>query len=387
MRPQRRRFTPSAALSTVSATLLAAALALTVLLLPGRATADDTPGTGTSSLSGQLPAGMLAALDRDLGLGPAEAVERIAAERAAARPAGKLSAELTGYAGSWLEGDGARLVVATSDAAEAAVIERAGARAAVVEHSLAELEAVLARLDGVPVRYVDVTANRVVLHAVDPAAAERLIEAAGAERSAVVVAAEEQPRLYRDLYGGDPFYTRSARCTIGFTVRQNGRPGFVTAGHCGTAGTPVTVFPTAPLGVFRASVFPGNDMGWVEVGAEWVPRPYVRGPAGTLLPVRGSQPAPVGATVCRTGSTTGWHCGVIMQHNVTVTYAQGTVTGLTRTSLCAEPGDSGGPVLAGDQAQGVISGGSGNCSSGGTTYYQPVNPILARYNLTLMVTG
>ena len=56
------------------------------------------------------------------------------------------------------------------------------------------------------------------------------------------------------------------------------------------------------------------------------------------------------------------------------------------TNVCAEPGDSGGSWLSGNQAQGVTSGGSGNCTSGGTTFFQPVNEILGRYGLTL-VTG
>ena len=67
-----------------------------------------------------------------------------------------------------------------------------------------------------------------------------------------------------------------------------------------------------------------------------------------------------------------------------MTYPQGTVTGLTRTNVCAEPGDSGGSFISGSQAQGVTSGGSGNCTSGGTTYFQPVNEILSAYGLTLV---
>jgi streptogrisin C len=66
-----------------------------------------------------------------------------------------------------------------------------------------------------------------------------------------------------------------------------------------------------------------------------------------------------------------------------VTYPQGRVSGLTRTSACAQPGDSGGSFISGSQAQGVTSGGSGNCSVGGTTYHQPVNEILSTYGLTL----
>ncbi|MGW1932451.1 carbohydrate-binding protein, partial [Streptomyces sp. NPDC001919] len=91
--------------------------------------------------------------------------------------------------------------------------------------------------------------------------------------------------------------------------------------------------------------------------------------------------------VCRSGSTTGWHCGTVQQHNTSVTYPEGTISGVTRTTVCAEPGDSGGSYISGSQAQGVTSGGSGNCSSGGTTFFQPLNPLLQNYGLTLKTTG
>jgi streptogrisin C len=55
--------------------------------------------------------------------------------------------------------------------------------------------------------------------------------------------------------------------------------------------------------------------------------------------------------------------------------------------VCAEPGDSGGPFVSGTQAQGVTSGGSGDCTSGGTTFFQPVNPILSDFGLTLKTTA
>ena len=81
-----------------------------------------------------------------------------------------------------------------------------------------------------------------------------------------------------------------------------------------------------------------------------------------------------------------WHCGTVQAKNQTVRYAQGTVYGLTRTNVCAEPGDSGGSWLSGNQAQGVTSCGSGNCTSGGTTYFQPVNEILSAYGLRLVTS-
>src|SRR5690606_2147102 len=103
---------------------------------------------------------------------------------------------------------------------------------------------------------------------------------------------------------------------------------------------------------------------------------------GEVVEVTGSVQALVGASVCRSGSTTGWHCGTIEQHDTSVSYAEGLVDGLTRTTVCAEPGDSGGPYLAGSQAPGVTSGRSGDCTSAGATFYQPDNPILADFRLT-----
>src|SRR6185437_115519 len=149
-----------------------------------------------------------------------------------------------------------------------------------------------------------------------------------------------------------------------------------------------TGFNQAPQGRFPASSFPGdNDFGVVAVNGNWTPQPMVNDFNGGTVPVAGSQEAPVGASVCRSGSTTGTHCGVIQAKNATVNYPEGAVTGLTRTNVCAEAGDSGGPWLSGDQAQGVTSGGSGDCTVGGTTFFQPVNEILQDNNLTLVTTG
>ncbi|WP_373304379.1 carbohydrate-binding protein [Streptomyces anandii] len=125
-------------------------------------------------------------------------------------------------------------------------------------------------------------------------------------------------------------------------------------------------------------------MSWVATNSSWTATPYVN---GSSVQVAGSTRATVGASVCRSGSTTGWHCGTVQQLDTSVTYQEGTVSGVTRTSVCAEPGDSGGSFLSGSQAQGVTSGGSGGCTSGGTTFFQPVNPILQNYGLTLTTTG
>jgi streptogrisin C len=135
------------------------------------------------------------------------------------------------------------------------------------------------------------------------------------------------------------------------------------------------------------SSFPGNDYAYVRVASGNTPIGAVNNYSGSQVSVAGSTQAAVGATVCRSGSTTGWHCGSVQAYNATVTYSEGSVSGLIRTNVCAEPGDSGGSLLAGNQAQGMTSGGSGNCSSGGTTYFQPVNEALSAYGVTLRTGG
>ena len=99
----------------------------------------------------------------------------------------------------------------------------------------------------------------------------------------------------------------------------------------------------------------------------------------------------MGASICRSGSTTGWRCGSVTRKNVSVNYGQGTVNGLTQSTACAGRGDSGGSWITGSgQAQGVTSGGqlpagqNTNCSvASPVSYFQPINPLISRFGLTL----
>ena len=59
------------------------------------------------------------------------------------------------------------------------------------------------------------------------------------------------------------------------------------------------------------------------------------------------------------------------------------VNGLIQTNVCAEPGDSGGSLYSGSTALGLTSGGSGDCTSGGTTFFQPVTAALSAYGVTI----
>ncbi|GAA3447182.1 S1 family peptidase [Planomonospora venezuelensis] len=365
--------------------LAGAAAAVLFLTASPAASASPAPPSPPSP-----PSPMADALQRDLGLTPEQAAVRLAREERAVAVESSLRRELgETYGGAWLTGDDAQLVVATTDPALFGAIGARGARPVLATRTLAQLDAVKNRLDRAPAParaaaslwYVDVPTGTVVVQATGQAGAEALLAAAGVDPSSVrVVISAERPRPLVDVAGGDPFSVGSSRCTVGFTVTRGTTQGFVTAGHCGRAGA-----TTRPPGTVRGSSFPGNDYAWVALGPGYTAQPWVRGPGGSIVLVRGSAQAVVGSSICRSGTTTGWRCGTVQQHNASVTYPQGTVTGLTRTSVCAEPGDSGGPFISGSQAQGVTSGGSGTCSSGGTTFHQPVNEILRAYGLTLRV--
>ncbi|MGK5498233.1 alpha-lytic protease prodomain-containing protein [Streptomyces sp. URMC 125] len=387
-----------------AAAVATGALALTGL--PGTAAADPAASTAQEadapSVSpglSSVPPGLLKAMRRDLGLTADQARGRLVNESRAGATAGALRSALGGdFAGAWVKGEEAEtLTVATTDPSDVSRITAKGARAEVVAHSLAELEAAKAALDraarrsattAAPVWYVDVRTNSVVVHASEPAKARAFVAAAGVGRTPVrVVESAEQPRPLYDLRGGDAYYMGSGgRCSVGFPVTRGTQQGFATAGHCGRTGTSVSGHNQVALGTFQGSSFPGNDYAWVAANSSWTATPYVKTSSGTVQ-VAGSTQAAVGASVCRSGSTTGWHCGTIQQHNTSVTYPEGTITGVTRTSVCAEPGDSGGAYISGSQAQGVTSGGSGNCRTGGTTYHQPINEILQVYGLTLKTVG
>nr|MDT0657715.1 S1 family peptidase [Micromonospora sp. DSM 115978] len=242
---------------------------------------------------------------------------------------------------------------------------------------------------GVTSWYADPGTDRVVM-TVRPGA-EAAARAFGTRVGVVpgtvkLVVSDERPTWYADVRGGDPYTTSPAngfRCSVGFTVVG----GFVTNRHCGRVGMVVYTPAGARMGVFTAVSSTTADWAHVRLDPGWRPVGQVRGPSGTHIPVRGSVAAPVGATVCRFGNTTGWRCGVIQARNVTIIFAGGGVLyGMTRTNVCAEPGDSGAPMMAGNQAQGMISGGSGNCTVGGVSYFQPINTALTALGLTLVTS-
>ncbi|SNS27720.1 S1 family peptidase [Actinomadura mexicana] len=104
---------------------------------------------------------------------------------------------------------------------------------------------------------------------------------------------------------------------------------------------------------------------------------------GRFRDITGAAGATVGETVTSSGSTTGVHDGQVTALDQTVNYQEGSVSGLIQTTVCAEPGDSGGPLFAGSSAVGLTSGGSGDCSSGGVTFFQPMTEPLSAFGVEI----
>jgi streptogrisin D len=296
-------------------------------------------------------------------------------------------------AGVYLDAATGRMVVTVTDAAAAARVRAAGGVAKVVKHSAAHLTRVMDAIEksaavAGTARATDPVTNQVVVTVDSTVTGARL-----AAVRAAVAAAGDAARLEQTagvfaltIAGGEAIYASGGRCSLGFNVRTSTAFYFVTAGHCTAIGATwyANSSRTTVLGTRAVSSFPGNDYGIVRYTNTSIAHPssvFLYSGSQTITSV-GS--AFVGQSVRRSGSTTGVRSGSVTAVNASVTYPQGTVRGMIRTNVCAEPGDSGGSLFAGSVALGMTSGGSGNCSSGGTTFFQPLDEVFATYtNLNL----
>ncbi len=381
--------------------LLAIATAAALTASAGVVSASDTP-TITPTLR--------SVMQRDLGISPGQLPQMLAAEQLAERQDAQARREFgTDYAGGWLEraADGStRFVVATTGSAKTVQID--GAEVRRVRYNLAQLDDAVNRLNAPISRTmvakmpyihswrVEPQTNSVVV-TVDPDALRTGIDFVAA--SGVVAdmvryeTSRNRPQTAIDIRGGDLYTMSSGSCSVGFSATRGADRFMVTAGHCGGVGVNVFGFNGAAMGVVDGSVFPSRDWAVVRItnGAVWGSTALVNNYAGGNVIVRGSTVAGIGASICRSGARTGYRCGTVRATNVTVNYGGQVVTGLTQSNACGGQGDSGGSwITPAGQAQGVYSGGSfpssgENCSiSSPVNYFQPLNPILANYGMTLV---
>ncbi|MEU2774836.1 S1 family peptidase [Streptomyces sp. NPDC007162] len=231
---------------------------------------------------------------------------------------------------------------------------------------------------------VDSKTGRVVVTAdstVSNAEIAKIKRQAGVNSGALTI--KRTPGTFKKLIsGGDAIYGGSYRCSLGFNVHSGSTYYFLTAGHCGQVAS--TWYSNSShstvLGTNVSYSFPGNDFALVRYTNSSIAHPSA---VGSQTISSAATPS-VGTTVYRRGSTTGTHSGRVTALNATVNYGSGdVVSGLIQTTVCAEGGDSGGPLYGGSVAYGLTSGGSGDCTSGGTTFFQPVTEALSYYGVSV----
>ncbi|WP_455431692.1 S1 family peptidase [Streptomyces capillispiralis] len=317
---------------------------------------------------------------------PADSAPRTLSITAAGKLASTLAQDLgADAAGTYYDAKSKALVVNVLDETAAEAVESAGARARVVANSLAELKSARTTLQQdatIPgtswvtdptTNKVVVTADRTVSEA-EWAKLTKVVDGLGAKAELQRTKGEYKPFIA----GGDAITGNGGRCSLGFNVTKGGEPHFLTAGHCTEGITTWSDSSGNVIGENAASSFPDDDYGLVKYTAEVDHPSEVNLYDGSTQAISGAAEATVGMRVTRSGSTTQVHSGTVTGLDATVNYGNGDiVNGLIQTDVCAEPGDSGGSLFSGDQAVGLTSGGSGDCSSGGETFFQPVTEALS----------
>ncbi|MFE9657107.1 S1 family peptidase [Micromonospora sp. NPDC006431] len=297
-------------------------------------------------------------------------------------------------AGAYADGSG-KMVIAVTDAAAARQVRAAGATPKLVTRGADKLKAATAELERsakIPgtAWWVDPATNQVVVSVDSTVTGAKLerVKAAAARTGGTVRIEAEPGVLSTRISGGQAIYAAGGgRCSLGFNVRSSsGTVYFLTAGHCTNIASTwySNSGQTSVLGTRAGTSFPGNDYGIVRHSNSANAAGNVYLWNGTYRDVTGAANAYVGMSVTRSGSTTGLWGGSVQATNATVNYAEGSVSGLIRTNVCAEPGDSGGSLFSGSSAVGLTSGGSGNCRTGGTTYFQPVTEPMSVYGVSII---
>ncbi|GGJ02547.1 S1 family peptidase [Streptomyces brasiliensis] len=318
-----------------------------------------------------------------------ETAKTAAPETLSVPAAGKLASTLVqdlggDAAGTYYDAQTKSLVVNVLDETAAKAVEAAGAKAKVVVNSLAELDGARATLEkdaAIPGTSwaTDPVTNKVVV-----TADKTVSKTEWAKLTDVVQGLGDKAGLQRSkgefkpfIAGGDAITGSGGRCSLGFNVVKDGQPYFLTAGHCTEAISSWSDSSGNVIGENEQSSFPGNDYGLVKYTADVDHPSEVDLYNGSAQQITGAAEATVGMQVSRSGSTTQVHDGTVTGLNATVNYQEGTVSGLIQTDVCAEPGDSGGSLFSGSSAIGLTSGGSGDCTSGGETFFQPVTEALS----------
>ncbi|MEV7859689.1 S1 family peptidase [Streptomyces hirsutus] len=324
-----------------------------------------------------------------------------------ATDASDLASQLAGllgdaFAGSYYDGDKQQLVVNVVPGDNNNVIvqaKKAGATVREVDNSMTELaegKRTLKTEATIPGTSwaVDPRTNKILVTADSTVTGEkwdRLESTVQGLGSGMATIKKSEGTFRTFASGGDAIFSGGARCSLGFNVTaDDGAPAFLTAGHCAVAADEWSDAQNGqPIATVDQAVFPGEgDFALVRYDDPATEAPSDVDVGGQTVQITEAAEATVGQEVFRMGSTTGLADGQVLGLDATVNYPEGTVTGLIQTDVCAEPGDSGGSMFTQDGlAIGLTSGGSGDCTVGGETFFQPVTTALAAVGATLGEAG
>ncbi|GAB0103407.1 S1 family peptidase [Nocardia sp. JMUB6875] len=144
----------------------------------------------------------------------------------------------------------------------------------------------------------------------------------------------------------------------------------LTAGHCGEVGARVAAEYTRSGGIGVVTE-KSEDMDWGIIVFNPDKVIPTRRVAQSVINSVGAPPQ-IGETVCKNGRTTGFTCGPVWETKA-LTF---------RSQVCANHGDSGAPVLRGDQLVGMVVAGTNFkagpidvelplCEGGGNLIHEP----------------
>lgn len=182
--------------------------------------------------------------------------------------------------------------------------------------------------------------------------------------------------------GGELVYSDAGTACVGdFNAQGGGSYYLLMPGRCtqGTSYWYADAAHTVPIGPTSGSGFPGADAGLVRY------EDTDPAPPGTVgdIDITSAGNAYVGEPVSVPSPAGGTHSGVVTNVNATVNMGGTIFYGLIETTVCVEPGDRMGPLISGSTALGIPLAASGDCTSGGGSFFQPVTETLQTYGLSI----
>lgn len=238
--------------------------------------------------------------------------------------------------------------------------------------------------------YIDIMNNSVTVELIENNQEQqmkiknKMLKSKASTTALIKFADGEKNTTHTNINAGGKISAKSGySCSMGMRVRYNGKNGYLTAGHC-TNGIGTTI----QSGTVRARQLANNqkfDYAFIETKSTYTPtntlEKYSNSPSNiTKLGLVNYCPTiTVNMAVSKEGITTGYTAGKVTGVNASVYYSdiKMTITGMVKTNVYSQPGDSGGVVMiprtdsnGGAIGLGILSGGNSS-----DMYFSDINSI------------